>query len=232
MNKIWIAFMMAFCVAFVGCENKPEVVPDPEIVKLNVLPGTSVTSGDEITVEFEAKNAISTENNIGAPTTTSWVYKTTATLNMTSIEVSAINQAGRKVTATLPLIVTLPYVPTAVDTLCSRFWTIDSFFDSPDNGQNWVEQDIPDEWKKEHIVFYKTGKYDVFKPPYQPENHLGPWDWSIEGRKINFSGLKDFCFTKDKLTSKLILTLTFPGIYVDENGKEHNLISKQIYVGL
>lgn len=215
------------CVAFVGCKKTPEVVPDPEIMKLNVLPGTSVTSGDEITVEFESKNAVSNENNIGAPTTTSWVYKTTATLNMTNIKVTAINSVGRQVTATKLLTVVAPYAPTLIDSL-SFTWEKESQSTSWDNGITWIDEIIPEKFQKWHLTFYKTGDFDVYLYPYNKESFWGKDKWFINGRKIKYDFIwKDFILTKDK---KLILL--FPSSSIDSDNVEHKTLCREIYVGL
>lgn len=143
---------------------------------------------------------------------------------MNNIKVSAINQAGRKVTATLPLNVVLPYIPTAVDTLCSGVWEMESSSFSRDNGANWIFEEFPVELQKWHIVFSKNGKYDLYLSPYTFKDPAGPWNWSIKGRKIFFTCWKDFILTDKKLI------LYFISISKDSNNIESERLFKEVYV--
>jgi len=228
MNKIWIALLVAFTVTFVGCDE-PAVVPDPEIVTFTVQPGTAFTSGDKITVNFEAKNAVANENNIGAPTTTSWTYVLTASLNITNIKVTAINSEGKKASSNIDITVAPPYIPTAKDTLMSSSWVIESSVGTVllDNGVEWyLEEKYPDGLKDTRVTFYTNFRYIATTYFNGTHNYIGEWSWAIdlEKRMINFSGWKSYSFVGNKMI------LTFPGLYRNTEGKEYPVIWKRTYV--
>ena len=230
MKKIWIALMMATSLAFVGCEKtpeekNPEVIPDP--ILFVTVPST-VKSGDTFIVQVEAVNAVSTENNIGAPTdSTTWSYQIVAKNENLNITISAINKAGKIVTFNKIVTVIPIYVPTALDTICSVVWETKSNSFRFDNDTIWIFENIPIEHQM-HVMFRKDMKYKGYLYPYKSTDYLGEWDWSInlEKKQINFSGLKDYVLTNKKLT------LYFPGIFVDKDGKRFSIIRREIYVSL
>jgi len=227
MNKIWIALLVAFTVTFVGCDE-PVVVPDPEIVTFTVQPGTAFTSGDKITVNFEAKNAVANENNIGAPTTTSWTYVLTASLNITNIKVTAINSEGKKASSNIDITVAPPYVPTAKDTLMAKVWEKESSSYRLNSGGDWIYERIPVELQKWHLRFYNDLS-TIHLYPYNTANSFwgsDNWFLDLNNRKIKFDFIwKDFVIKRDTLT------LTFPGALQDPDGNRHLLTQREIYIG-
>jgi len=220
MNKIWIFILvMVVSVAFVGCK-KDTVVPDPEIVTFNVLPGTSFTLGDKITVNFEAKNAVSSENNIGAPTTTNWSYTFTANLNITNIKVSAINKTGIKIEKSVNIAVVIPYVTDRTDSLCSMVWSLKTNDILDKNGNIIFSTSLPDEMMTDKHYFYK----DNFTEKVFDKNGNfvgGPYDWKWTGPNTIIMGSQTYLYTlKDNKFSRY------------QQSNDGTEISRDVFIGV
>lgn len=230
MEKRLLFFIGLLFLTITGCDlinqNGQEEILDPVIVTFNVSEDTLI-SGKEFTVTVVTENSVATDNNIGAPTTTSWTYKAIANLNMTNVKITAVNVLGRTVTATKNLIVFAPYIPTIMDTLCSKpiIHVADSA--STDGGITWKAREIPFGMTKSKMILKKDLTYDGYKYPYGDNNLVeknGKWTL-VEGRKISFAGTNPERF----IITDSTLTLFSDNIWTDEFGVDHPLLRKRCF---
>jgi hypothetical protein len=57
MKKSWIAVLVVLIVVFVGCKEKPVVYPSPT-VEYTVIPSTTITAGESVTITLTSKSGV------------------------------------------------------------------------------------------------------------------------------------------------------------------------------
>lgn len=228
MLKRLLFFMGLLFLSLTGCElipGGPEIVLDPNVTF--TVSKDTLRSGEKFTIIVSMENVSSTENNFGVLITTSGQYEVVATSNMTELKITAKNVIGKSVTFSKNITVLTLY-DMLIDSICSKpLFSKPIFYDSFDDGINWIENKFPDAFKDEVLFFHKNLKVDVYKSTVDPKNYVGTEEWSIDlvNRIINFggNGPKKF-FMTDKT-----FTIIFTNSYFDDKGKEHPKLVKYVY---
>jgi len=219
----------------------PVVVPDPELTLETSLKGVMIYSdtivvekGDIINILCTTKYAKFTENNIGAPTTISWSFDLIVN-NDLYMTIKALNELGKfDLEVRIIEVVEPAYVPTMIDTICSRTWIFDgsSFtmdttinIHNMDTCTSWIHEVYPEKYEKYSINFFPDGTHDSYFYPYGKSDYRGTWSWSIhDDGKLYMSEISDFVLTDTTLV------LIFPGIYVDLQGVDRPLVCRKVFL--
>ncbi len=177
MKKI-ILLISALVFIFIACDE-PIIAPEPVVlmpkVTLTVSPQGPVSPGDVVTVSCLAVNAGSTNNNIGAPTSTEWSFPFKVNEALT-VSVTALGEKGYTASDSKKIEVLIPYVPTRTDSLLSTTGSV-SAYDTVDKDGNLIRSMILNEDQKTDRLYYYsngTGK------SYNKDNVLvssGTWKW-------------------------------------------------------
>lgn len=218
---VWLLFM-----SLTGCElipGDPEIVLDPNVTF--TVSKDTVVSGEKFIVTVSMENVFSIENNFGILITTNGPYEVVATSNMTDLKITVKNVAGKTTTFSKNIIV-LPYISTALDSICSKPLMFEhKLYISIDNGSTWKSSDL--DVLYDMYVFKKNGDLSLYKSPYSSTDTNGPGPWSIDlkSKTMRFGGNGDKRYV---LTDKS-LTVVFDNEYIDKDGSKHPALMKNIY---
>lgn len=190
MKKILFFISMLLLVACNGVID-PVVIPDPTLI-LSVSKDT-VNPGDVVTISVIATNAIKTESNINAPSTTQWSKDITVTEDL-KISVSAFNAAGVKIEKSANITVVVPYVPNRTDSIYSMVWSYSAYDNLDKDGNVVISWNLNEDQKTNKLYFYKDGNAKVFN---KNGTQIGSFHWKWTGTNTILIGDQTYRYILD-----------------------------------